>query len=174
MLIRTFWGLLYLILFGVCLFLGTRKRLTLARGILFSMFLLTQIVWVVIVVLTEINLFVLYLFSLPEFPLFDLYQVLVSNYPFRYMGFKNYFVLKTEDLGPELKGSKSLIIVLYGILFCTALQVSVFRSELAKNPKPKRTATVLLAEAHKKSKTLHVPLPPPKGRKDFTLEKKSR
>jgi hypothetical protein len=175
LMIQSVWGLLYLILFGICFFAGEKRM---------------SRVWVVLVIFMELNMIVLYVFKLEKFPIFDLYAVL-TNWKGS-MIFK-WVVLRPQDFAGGAFAADFIVIILYCILFFMALQTRVYFNEgvhralkLAKRSNhdeeetedpTKIPASLILHNTQKEQNHLHVKCPVPETNervRDFTSTAKSR
>lgn len=179
LMIQSFWGLLYLVLFGLCFFAGEKRM---------------SKVWVILIAFMELNMIVLYFFKLEKFPLFDLYSWLTKwkgSIMFRYV------ILRPQDFAGGTYAEDFIISVLYSILFFMALQTRVYlnKSEAARILFQRETfeptvhigampeavtsktpASVILYKRQQEDKKLHVecPIIGAKGRRDFTESRKRR
>eukprot|EP00818_Percolomonas_sp_WS_P004631 CAMPEP_0117435806 /NCGR_PEP_ID=MMETSP0759-20121206/675_1 /TAXON_ID=63605 /ORGANISM="Percolomonas cosmopolitus, Strain WS" /LENGTH=2580 /DNA_ID=CAMNT_0005227373 /DNA_START=333 /DNA_END=8074 /DNA_ORIENTATION=+ len=143
LMIQTVWGLLFLILFGILLFVG-RRRLYHAIWL-----------WILVVLAVEAVILILYIFSLRPFPPYDYTENLNAR-------IFNYIKLRTfnDDEGPWY------IVIHYIILFFMAQQTRVFWKNRGYKD---HVTSELLEEAQTKTGQMKVWLSPPKDRVDFTL-----
>lgn len=157
--IQTAWGLLYLLLFGICFFAGRR----------------VYRFWWLIVVGMELQLIVLFIFNIAPFPLLDYRRYLLEWHYFNYV-FK-YFAIAID----EQRDARNVFLSLYAILFFMALQARVFSSqrERRKNsPQLPSSTSALIKERQREQGRMHVFVDVPTdilpAENDFTAYRKPR
>eukprot|EP01080_Neovahlkampfia_damariscottae_P010191 gene10191-2610_t len=166
--IKTIWGLVYLVLFGVCLILGKKQC---EKG------------WRIIMIAIEFNILILFLFNIESIPYkaLDLYQTLNDIWPSFSSNFKHYIVLKPSDFANNQQ--QNYLVILYIILYFISLQLNLYlnlntsSSSFNNNNNSKDdilyvelSTTEILNVNQIKSGRMHVLLDKPKGI-DFTKRK---
>ena len=104
-LIQTIWGLIYLLVFGICFFSAKRSK-WLSRG------------WIFLVIIVEINMLILFFFRLKIVQSLQFYDI-VMNIPV----FSRYIIVNIND---ATSGTQYIGAILYLMLFFMSLQSRIF------------------------------------------------